>query len=487
MIIKENTQLTLTRAASNEKRRGRQGFQIHFSERRALLVLIDGVIIWLAVWAALSLWQQPVEPGSHTSLFNSHWHWFLGLLGGWWMLAWLNDLYDVPSSHSRVLSVVRVGAVSVLALIMYLAVLILKLYPLPHVFFSYFALIALPGIVLWRWTYSIVFYRPPFQHRVMIVGRSERGQAITRILKQGRGINCKVMGYVDNEPATSAETIDGMPFLGHESDLPHLVQELQVHEVVVAVERNLEDSLFQELLECQMLGVRVSWMPDVYEKVCYYIPVQHIDPMWALHAMQARPAYNTVQRVYKRFFDLLMVILAWPFFGLALPLIALAIRLDSPGPVFYRQTRAGQGGKPFTILKFRTMRVDAEKDGKARWATEDDDRITRVGRFLRKARLDELPQLLNVLRGEMSLVGPRPERPEFIEQLEREIPFYRTRMMVKPGITGWAQIHYDYGNSMEDGLIKLQYDFYYVRYWSLWLDIYIVFQTFGVVLRLKGL
>jgi lipopolysaccharide/colanic/teichoic acid biosynthesis glycosyltransferase len=179
--------------------------------------------------------------------------------------------------------------------------------------------------------------------------------------------------------------------------------------------------------------------------------------------------------------------LAWPLFGLALPLIALAIRLDSPGPIFYRQVRAGRAGKPFTIVKFRTMSVDAEKDGKARWATKDDQRITRVGRFLRKARFDELPQLLNVLRGEMSLVGPRPERPEFIQQLERELPFYRTRMMVKPGITGWAQIHYDYGNSVEDGLIKLQYDFYYVRYWSMWLDLYIVFQTFGVVLRLKGL
>ena len=487
MIIKENTQLTLTNTAPKEMSYGRRGFQINFSERRALLVLIDGLIIALAAWGALSLSQQPVASGFNTALFSTHWHWLLGLLGSWWLLAWLNDLYDVPAANNRILSIARVGTVSLLGLVLYLAIVILRLYPLPHIFFSHFALLALPGIVFWRWTYAIVFNRPPFLHRMLIIGRSESRQAITRILKQGHGIYCKVLGYVDNEPASSLEAIEGVPYLGHESDLPRLVRQLQIHEVVVAVERNLEATLFQGLLECQGLGVRVSWMPDVYEKLYHYIPVQHIDPTWVLHAMQARPAFNYAQQTYKRLFDLVMVILAWPLFGLALPLIALAIRLDSPGPIFYRQIRAGRAGKPFTILKFRTMSVDAEKDGKARWATKDDPRITRVGRFLRKARLDELPQLLNVLRGEMSLVGPRPERPEFIQELERELPFYRTRLMVKPGITGWAQIHYDYGNSVEDGLIKLQYDFYYVRYWSLWLDLYIVFQTFGVVLRLKGL
>lgn len=487
MIIKENTQLTLTNTAPNEMRYGRRGFQINFSERRTLLVLIDGLIILLAAWGALLLWQQPVDFGSNTTLLSTHWHWLLSLLGGWWILAGLNDLYDVPTANNRILSAARVGTVSLLALVMYLGILILKLYPLPHIFFGHFALFALPGIVFWRWTYAIVFNRPPFLHRMLIVGRSASGQAITHILKNGRGIHCKVLGYVDNEPVSLPEAIEGVPFLGRESDLSHLVHQLQIDEVVVAVERNLEDSLFQGLLDCQALGVRVSWMPDVYEKLYHYIPVQHIDSTWALHAMQARPAFNHAQQACKRLFDLLMVVLAWPLFGLALPLIALAIRLDSPGPIFYRQVRAGRAGKPFTIVKFRTMSVDAEKDGKARWATKDDQRITRVGRFLRKARFDELPQLLNVLRGEMSLVGPRPERPEFIQQLERELPFYRTRMMVKPGITGWAQIHYDYGNSVEDGLIKLQYDFYYVRYWSMWLDLYIVFQTFGVVLRLKGL
>jgi lipopolysaccharide/colanic/teichoic acid biosynthesis glycosyltransferase len=172
--------------------------------------------------------------------------------------------------------------------------------------------------------------------------------------------------------------------------------------------------------------------------------------------------------------------------GIALPFVALAIALDDGGPLFYRQVRSGRAGEPFFVVKFRTMRPDAEKDGKPRWAKKDDDRVTRVGKVLRKTRLDELPQIINVLRGEMHIVGPRPERPEFIAELEEKIPFYRTRLTVKPGLTGWAQIHYKYGNSVEDALVKLQYDLYYIRNRSLWLDFYIVFKTIGVVFRLEG-
>ncbi|MEM7035237.1 MAG: sugar transferase, partial [Chloroflexota bacterium] len=157
------------------------------------------------------------------------------------------------------------------------------------------------------------------------------------------------------------------------------------------------------------------------------------------------------------------------------------------GPSFYKQTRLGRGGQPFTILKFRTMHVDAEKEGQARWSHQQDDRITRIGKFLRISRLDETPQLWNILKGDMSLVGPRPERPEFAAQLEAQIPFYHTRVLMKPGLTGWAQIHYEYGNSTEDALIKLQYDFYYLRHWSFWLDIYTLFRTVAVVVKLKGM
>jgi exopolysaccharide biosynthesis polyprenyl glycosylphosphotransferase len=227
-------------------------------------------------------------------------------------------------------------------------------------------------------------------------------------------------------------------------------------------------------------------MPNLYERLFRCVPIQYVDPDWALSMLQGQPVFMRLQLACKRLLDLVLATVGLVVSAPFLLLVALAIRLDSSGPVFYRQIRSGRAGKPFTIVKFRTMIENAEQDGRARWATKDDDRITRVGRFLRKTRLDELPQLVNVLRGEMSIVGPRPERPEFIGMLEQEVPFYRTRLMAKPGLTGWAQVQYSYGSSVLDALIKLQYDFYYINHWSLWLDLYIIYRTIGVALRFKG-
>jgi exopolysaccharide biosynthesis polyprenyl glycosylphosphotransferase len=249
----------------------------------------------------------------------------------------------------------------------------------------------------------------------------------------------------------------------------------------------LKNNVFESLVECQSKGIRVSWMAEFYERLYQRVPVEHMNRRWALYMMQNRPVFDRTELAIKRLSDLAMLLMALPILLFVLLPIALAIKLESPGPVFYRQKRCGRGGEIFTVYKFRTMYVDAEKDGKARWASKGDPRITRIGRFLRKARLDEVPQLLNVLRGEMSIVGPRPERPELVEELEKVIPFYRMRHLVKPGITGWAQINYDYGMTVHDALVKLQYDFYYVRYWSIWLDLYTLFRTVGVVLLLKGI
>jgi exopolysaccharide biosynthesis polyprenyl glycosylphosphotransferase len=321
----------------------------------------------------------------------------------------------------------------------------------------------------------------------LILGVEKREQAIAQLLQQGSPLNYHVLGYADTVRASPGVNPADLSVLGHTSDLLRLVDQLRVDEVVVATNNEVTEELFQLLVACQAHGVQVSYLPNLYEKLYRRIPVGDINPAWALYAMQGQPIFNRLRLISKRILDLVFIFLSLPILGLLLPFLALAVRLDSPGPVFYRQLRSGRAGKTFSIIKFRTMVVDAEKDGRARWATENDPRITRVGRFLRKTRLDELPQLINILKGDMSLVGPRPERPEFIEELQKAIPFYRVRLLVKPGLTGWAQIHYDYGNSVEDALIKLQYDFYYIRYWSLWLDLYTLFKTVYVVLRFKGM
>ena len=195
---------------------------------------------------------------------------------------------------------------------------------------------------------------------------------------------------------------------------------------------------------------------------------------------------NRFDLIGRRVLDIGCGLIIAAIFIIVFPFVAIAIKLDSPGAIFYKQERVGQYGAKFTVYKFRSMVQNAERNGKAQWAVKGDARITKVGNFIRKTRLDELPQVLNVLRGEMSMVGPRPERYQFIKELQQQIPFYRTRLAAKPGLTGWAQINYGYGSTVEDASIKLQYDLYYLKHWSPWLDLKILLRTFSVVLKMQG-
>ena len=226
-------------------------------------------------------------------------------------------------------------------------------------------------------------------------------------------------------------------------------------------------------------------MPVLYEQLTGRVPVEHVGSNWYVAMPIWHPGTGTLYPLLKRLMDIVLASLGLFFLGLAFPLIAAAIYLDSPGPIFYTQERVGKGGRRFRIYKFRTMVPDAEQ-GKAVWATTNDPRVTRVGRFLRRAHIDEFPQFLNILKGEMSAVGPRPERPEFVEELVQEIPFYRVRHAVKPGMAGWALVKYGYASSKEDALIRLQYDLYYIKHQSLWLDIVILLKTILDTITLQG-
>lgn len=446
-------------------RSGDQDFILPFFARWMLLALIDATLVLLSVGGAILLWRPAAGRPFDMTQLSAYGYWFPIMLGGWLALAWLNDLYDVPSSHGKVLSAMRVVVVGGLILAFYLAVSFLAPGDLPHRFLIFFLLLAVPAVTLWRWIYATVFNTPTFRHRVLILGEGEKsGQLIAGALRQQPACY-QVLGY---------------------ADLSQLLRQRRIHEIVVANGHELKNDLLQLLIDCQAQGVRVSRVPDLYEKLYRNTPIHHIDDGWVLDTMQNLPVLSPLQVSVKRLLDVLLGLAGLPVLILVWPLVALAVRLDSPGSIFYRQMRSGRAGRPFSIVKFRTMRSDAEKDGQARWATKGDARITRVGQFLRKTRLDELPQVFNVLRGDMSVIGPRPERPEFVEELQKAIPFYRARLVVKPGLTGWAQIHYPYGNTVEDAQMKLQYDFYYLRHGSLLLDLYILFRTFGVMFKFKG-
>jgi sugar transferase (PEP-CTERM system associated) len=277
---------------------------------------------------------------------------------------------------------------------------------------------------------------------------------------------------------------NGYRILGTTGQLSSIADSEKVQTIVVALEERRNSFPTRAILDCRLRGVRVEDWPTFYEKLTGKIVVQNLRPSWLLFSDGFHR--NRLARVVKRATDVvlsgLIVLAGWPVFAL----VALAVKWTSPGPVFFRQERVGEGGRIFTLLKFRTMVRDAEKITGPVWAVEGDPRITPVGHWLRKTRLDELPQILNVFKGEMSFIGPRPERPHFVAQLQDQIPYYSQRHTVKPGITGWAQVRYRYGATIEDSEEKLQYDLYYIKNMSPFLDLVILLSSIQVVLFGKG-
>jgi len=319
--------------------------------------------------------------------------------------------------------------------------------------------------------------------RVLIFGAGPAALVVGQTLAKSDP-NVEIVGYLagTNERELVVPLTQVLP--AHRS-LMDTARQLEVDEIIVALtERRAGSMPLRQLLDCKLMGVKVYDLSTHFEKCLGQIRVDFVNAGWLIFGEGFNQgAWRTgVKRVFDIMISVLLLLLATPIMLAA----ALLIKLDSPGPVFYRQERVGRNGAGFMVLKFRSMRTDAEKDGKPRWASANDDRVTRLGQVLRRLRIDELPQLITVLRGEMSLVGPRPERAFFVEQLTQQIPYFAVRHSVKPGVTGWAQVRYQYGATVEDAQEKLQYDLYYVKNHSLFLDLVVLFETIGVVLTGQG-
>lgn len=320
--------------------------------------------------------------------------------------------------------------------------------------------------------------------RVLIVGSGQEAKSVYDDLRNDVGGTSEVVGFY----TTGFGNTDLLPqakVLPRERTLSEAVSRLGVREIIVAAREQRGVAMpMDELLACRSAGVKVVDAAGFYERVHAEIPLESLKASWLVYGNGF--VQGAARRAAKRAFDIvssgLLLLVGLPVMVLA----AVAIKLDSPGPVIYRQERVGQGGRKFWCIKLRSMRTDAEKDGVARWASKNDSRVTRVGAFIRKTRIDELPQLISVLRGEMSMVGPRPERPSFVEQLREQIPYYDLRHTVKPGVTGWAQVRYAYGASVDDARRKHQFDLYYVKNNSIWLDMIVLLETVAVVLFREG-
>jgi sugar transferase (PEP-CTERM system associated) len=329
----------------------------------------------------------------------------------------------------------------------------------------------------WRLGFTWLVQLPILVERVYVLGTGERAQRVVLGLRQNPEIGVEIASWTGKmEGAITREAVA--------AHLMDVVQKQKVHRVIVATPDRRGTIPMRELLELRMRGVKIEEATSWLEKISGKIEVENLYPSWLVfgEGFRRSTAFVLVRRAISVVISLIGLVLALPL----LPLIVLAIRLDSKGPVFYTQTRVGKSGRTFNVVKFRTMRQDAEAASGPKWAGDNDPRVTRVGRFLRSSRLDEIPQLWCVLKGDMAFVGPRPERPEFIEMLSKEIPYYGVRHMVRPGLTGWAQIKYKYGSTVEDSREKLQYDLFYIKNASIGLDLVIMFQTVKTVLLRRG-
>lgn len=343
-------------------------------------------------------------------------------------------------------------------------------------------LLSLILLVIWRFLFIHLFvYSAP--QNILILSAGTSGLSLLDSLKSRHDF--KVIGFLDDDPDKQDSTSGRHSAIGKTSDLMTIAKKCNVDLIVDTVTAKRSVDFFQKLVEAKFSGIDVYEMPTFYEEFFGTIPVLHTTNMWLGFANISgvkRNIYNTkLKKIFDKTMAIIGLVIAFPF----MLSIIILIKMESTGPIFYYQTRVGWDERTFELIKFRSMKIDAEKNG-AVWAMKNDPRVTRVGKVIRLLRIDELPQLWNVLKGEMSFVGPRPERPEFVESLKKEIPFYSLRHSIRPGITGWAQVNYPYGATVKDALAKLEYDLYYIKNMILPLDMIIIAKTIRTVLFGKG-
>jgi sugar transferase (PEP-CTERM system associated) len=451
-------------------------FNVYYPIRTLILLVGEALIVWTSFLLGTVL---QFREDSYLVL-NFEYGYYKILVATVIVLVFSHwfDLYDPSSFNARWDQVFR--------LLLVLGLVALALAGVGYVFPNFLPgnNSALAGLVIltvalfgWRTAYAWLSQQPYLRERVYVLGTGDRAQRLVQGLRARSDLGIEVVGWSGNiEGAVTREAVA--------AHLLECVTGRSVHRVIVAMPDRRGTLPVQELLHLRLDGAKIEEATSWLEKMSGRIEVENLYPSWLVFADGFRfsASFLLIKRMVSSLaaFALLLVVLP------VIPLVCLAIKLDSSGPILYRQKRVGRGGVTFYCFKFRTMRQDAEADTGPTWAGDNDPRITRTGKFLRSSRLDEIPQLWNVFKGDMAFVGPRPERPEFVEWLTRELPYYPVRHVVRPGITGWAQVRYKYGNTVEDAKEKLQYDLYYIKNASIGLDLIIMFQTVKIVLLGRG-
>ena len=462
-------------------------WRFRFVERRMMLLNGDIIAEAIALVFSLYIWGNQAEFLGFSVRFILErvpvWFYFMPFI---WLFL-LIELYDIRRASNWTKTVQSVATAAVIGTILYLGVYFSS--PpesLPRTGVAAFIIGSVIFTLSWRFFYIRVLTSAQFLRRVLLVGGGVSGKILLQSFNKLDPEPYFVLGIIDDDPSKLDQVIEGVKVIGSGDDLLDIIQAESISDVIVAITGAINGKTFQALLDAQELGVDIMRMPVAYENLNQQVPIRILEADWILRSFVDDTGVSGLYNVGKRIMDFLGGLIGVGIFLVLLPPVALLIFLDNGLPIFYRQERLGKAAKPYIIIKFRTMVKDAETDGEAQWASENDERVTAVGRLLRKTHLDEFPQFWNVLKGEMSLVGPRSERPSLVKKLQKDVPFYRARLLVKPGVTGWAQINYGYPETIEETMNKLEYDLYYIKNRTILLDLRIILGTPATIFGFKG-
>ncbi|MFI1745835.1 sugar transferase [Thalassobellus sediminis] len=460
----------------------KKGIHFNISERKVLLRVFDIVSILLVLYFVSNTFDFV-----YFTINKENWRWVFVLILYISLFGTIFELYDLQKS-SRLEKVIAniILTASVTVLFYFLTPFFTPILPDNRLQILYFYFAILCALFFWRLAYITFIVSPRFYKKVLIVGETSNIQTIVKAFK-GADPNYKIVGFINCEVRKSAK----IKFKGiveyNPKQIYQVIKDENISEIVIASynSESITQEIYKDLITLLEGGFSIKEYTQVYEDMTYRVPVQFVGKDFYKYFPFSRSNQNKMYQFFHRFFDVVISFLGVLCGIILLPFVFLGNLIGNTGPLFYYQERIGKNGNLFKIIKFRTMVTNAEKNG-AVWAKKNDIRITPFGKFLRNSRLDEVPQFLNILKGDMSLIGPRPERPYFVRELSQTLPFYETRHIIKPGLTGWAQVNTRYGSSVDDSLLKLQYDLYYIKHKSFFLDINILIKTISTIIFFRG-
>jgi exopolysaccharide biosynthesis polyprenyl glycosylphosphotransferase len=477
--------------------------RIRSSEQRTILFFGDLLMAILSVFAAMETWRRynysvilselvangvnliraEQQAQLRANIEVPLWFYILPII---WMLL-LVELYEPHIAGSGKMTTRGIAIAAFFGLVAYSLVFITRQdTDLPRVGVGAYLVFASLLTLGWRMLFIRVYKRTGKLRRILLVGAGKAGQTLAELYHSLGTRSFNLIGYIDDDVQKVRQTFHELPVLGTSRQLLEVIDGYRISDIVVAINGEIQGATFQSILDAQERGVDVTRMPILYEEMASRVPIHHLESDWIIRSFVDGLSVSGFYDLFKRVMDILGGLVGLLILFFALPFLALAIYIDSGLPIIYSQPRLGRGRSIFTIYKFRSMRKKTETALETKAAVKNDPRITRVGKFLRKTRLDELPQFWNVLRGDMSLVGPRAEIPKLVDEYQKHIPFYRARLLVKPGLAGWAQINYGYASTIEETSVKLEYDLYYIKHRTLAMDFQIILRTIGTVFRRTG-